>query len=123
MEIPASDPVDLTAHPIGLLALAIFGVAYLLVIVEEAIHLRKSKPVLLAAGWIWALIGIAYFRSGSSHQVYEAAAHTILEYGELFLFLLVAITYVNTLEERRVFEALRSKLLRYSGFLPFACSR
>jgi Na+/H+ antiporter NhaD/arsenite permease-like protein len=113
MEIPASDPVDLTAHPIGLLALAIFGVAYLLVIVEEAIHLRKSKPVLLAAGWIWALIGIAYFRSGSSHQVYEAAAHTILEYGELFLFLLVAITYVNTLEERRVFEALRSKLLSY----------
>jgi hypothetical protein len=59
MEIPASDPVDLTAHPIGLLALAIFGVAYLLVIVEEAIHLRKSKPVLLAAGWIWVLIGIA----------------------------------------------------------------
>jgi hypothetical protein len=41
------------------LALAIFGVAYLLVIVEEAIHLRKSKPVLLAAGWIWVLIGIA----------------------------------------------------------------
>ena len=34
-----------------------------------------------------------------------------LEYGELFLFLLVAITYVNTLEERRVFDVLRGWLV------------
>jgi Na+/H+ antiporter NhaD/arsenite permease-like protein len=113
MEVTAVEPADLTAHPIGLLALAVFGIAYVLVIAEEAIHLRKSKPVLLAAGFIWALIGIAYSQLGRSQQAYEAAAHTILEYGELFLFLLVAITYVNTLEERRVFEALRTKLFSY----------
>jgi Na+/H+ antiporter NhaD/arsenite permease-like protein len=104
---------DLTTHPIGLLALAIFVVAYLLVVVEETIHLRKSKPVLLAGGIIWALIGIAYSQQGRSQQAYDAAAHTIFEYGELFLFLLVAITYVNTLEERRVFEALRTKLVSF----------
>jgi Na+/H+ antiporter NhaD/arsenite permease-like protein len=113
MEVTVVEPADLTAHPIGLMALVIFGVAYVLVIVEEAIHLRKSKPVLLAAGFIWALIGIAYSQLGRSQQAYEAAAHTILEYGELFLFLLVAITYVNTLEERRVFDTLRSKLFGY----------
>jgi Na+/H+ antiporter NhaD/arsenite permease-like protein len=113
MEVTVTQPIDLTAQPVGLLALAIFGVAYFLVIVEEAIHLRKSKPVLLAAGFIWALIGIAYSQLGKSQQAYEAAGHTILEYGELFLFLLVAITYVNTLEERRVFEALRAKLFTY----------
>ncbi|OIQ07489.1 MAG: sodium:proton antiporter, partial [Rhodobacteraceae bacterium CG2_30_10_405] len=32
-------------------------------------------------------------------------------YGELFLFLLVAITYVNTLEERRGFLVLRARLV------------
>ena len=113
MATGAEEHLNLTAHPAGLLALVVFAVAYLLVVVEETIHLRKSKPVLLAGGIIWALIGIVYSQSGRSQQAYDAAAHTIFEYGELFLFLLVAITYVNTLEERRVFEALRTRLVSY----------
>ena len=44
-------------------------------------------------------------------QAHEHAVHIIEEYGELFLFLLVAITYVNTLEERRVFDVLRARLV------------
>jgi Na+/H+ antiporter NhaD/arsenite permease-like protein len=104
---------DLTSHPLGLLALAVFAIAYLLVVVEETTHLRKSKPVLLAGGIIWAFVGIAYAERGLSTQAYELAAHTIFEYGELFLFLLVAITYVNTLEERLVFEALRTRLMSF----------
>jgi Na+/H+ antiporter NhaD/arsenite permease-like protein len=101
---------DLTQTWIGYAALIIFFVAYLLVILEEAIALRKSKPVLVAAGLIWVLIGMAGTAAGTPEAAKDAAAHTILEYGELFLFLLVAITYVNTLEERRVFEALRQWL-------------
>jgi Na+/H+ antiporter NhaD/arsenite permease-like protein len=73
--------------------------------------LRKSKPVLLAAGLIWVLIGAAYAVAGAGPQAETAAQHIIFEYGELFLFLLVAITYVNTLEERRVFDVLRVKLV------------
>ena len=57
---------DLTYdHWAGLLSLAIFVIAYLLVIVEEATHMRKSKPVMLAAGLIWALIGIAFAQAGA----------------------------------------------------------
>ena len=59
---------------------------------------------------IWALIGFAYTALACLMSPRSAAEHTISEYGELFLFLLVAITYVNTLEERRVFEVLRAKL-------------
>ncbi len=102
--------LDLTQSWFGFLALAIFVVSYVLVIFEEAIELRKSKPVLMAAGLIWALIGIAYSAQGTPEIAKAAAEHTIYEYGELLLFLLVAITYVNTLEERRVFEVLRAKL-------------
>jgi Na+/H+ antiporter NhaD/arsenite permease-like protein len=104
---------DLTGHPIGLLALSIFIIAYLLVVLEETIHLRKSKPVLLAGGLIWALIGLAYLQMGRGQEAYDAAAHTIFEFAELFLFLLVAITYVNSLEDRRVFGALRMRLVSY----------
>jgi NhaD family Na+/H+ antiporter len=102
--------LDLTHSWFGYTALAIFVIAYLFVIFEEVTGMRKSKPVLVAAGLIWALIGFAYTAAGTPDVAKKAAEHTIYEYGELFLFLLVAITYVNTLEERRVFEVLRAKL-------------
>ncbi len=101
---------DLTSSWFGFTSLAIFVIAYVLVIFEESTHMRKSKPVLVAAGLIWALIGLAFAASGNSEDAKLAAEHTIYEYGELFLFLLVAITYVNTLEERRIFDVLRAKL-------------
>ena len=103
--------LDLTGHWAGLLSLAIFIIAYVMVILEETTRMRKSKPVLMAAGLIWALIGMAYALAGHSAEVHAEATAVIEEYGELFLFLLVAITYVNTLEERRVFEVLRVKLV------------
>jgi Na+/H+ antiporter NhaD/arsenite permease-like protein len=102
---------DLTQSWFGFLSLGIFILAYVLVIFEEPLHLRKSKPVLLAAGLIWILIGAAFAMAGQSSHAEAAAQHIIFEYGELFLFLLVAITYVNTLEERRVFDVLRVKLI------------
>jgi NhaD family Na+/H+ antiporter len=103
--------MNLTAHWAGLLSLAIFIAAYILVIFEETTEMRKSKPVMLAAGLIWVLIGISFAQAGKSDIAHEHAVQIIEEYGELFLFLLVAITYVNTLEERRVFEVLRARLV------------
>ncbi|MEO5621673.1 MAG: sodium:proton antiporter NhaD [Cypionkella sp.] len=103
--------LNLTAHWAGILSLIVFVVAYVMVIFEESIHMRKSKPVMLAAGLIWAFIGIAYSAAGMSDAAHEHARVIIEEYGELFLFLLVAITYVNTLEERRAFDVLRAKLV------------
>ncbi len=103
--------LDLTTNPYGIAALVLFILAYVLVIFEEQLHMRKSKPVLLAGGLIWMLIGLAYLGSGKQDLVKAIAGHTMMEYGELFLFLFVAITYVNTLEERGVFMALREKLV------------
>ena len=102
---------DLTGHWTGLLALAIFVIAYGLVIAEEALHLRKSAPVVVAAGLIWGLIGIAFTQIGAPDEVHAHATEMIADYGELLLFLLVAITYVNTLEERRAFDLLRAWLV------------
>ncbi len=108
----AAGQIDLTRHPVGYLALVIFFVAYGFVAIEKAIQMRKSKPVMLAAGLIWALLGIVYAMNGQSAALEAAAKHVILDYGELMLFLVVAITYVNTMQERRVFDALRSRLIR-----------
>ena len=105
------ETLDLTTHWAGISAVILFVVAYVAVVFEDRLHMRKSKPVLLAAGLIWALIGIAYLQAGQSDRVHSHAVEIIAEYGELFLFLLVAITYVNTLEERRAFDVLRGWLV------------
>jgi NhaD family Na+/H+ antiporter len=107
--------LDLTRHPVGYAAVVVFVIAYLAVMAEEFTHLRKSKPVILAAGIIWAMIAYVYVAHGLPHPAEQALRHNLEEYAELMLFLLVAMTYINAMEERRVFDALRSWLLR-KGF-------
>ena len=105
------DHLNLTTSWVGYLSLILFVVAYGFVMAEEYTHMRKSKPVLLAAGIIWGIIGWIYASHGLTHAAEIAARHNILEYAELFLFLLVAMTYINAMEERQVFETLRIKLV------------
>jgi NhaD family Na+/H+ antiporter len=106
---------DLTHSGTGYISLLVFAIAYLVVMAEEFIHLRKSKPVILAAGVIWGMIAFVYAGRGDSHTVESALGDNLLEFSELFLFLLSAMTYVNAMDERLVFEALRSWLVR-KGF-------
>ncbi len=124
--------IDLVSNPVGYAALAIFVIAYIFVMVEEFTHLRKSKPVVLAAGVIWGLIAWIYATRGLPHVAEVAVRHNILEYAELFLFLLVAMTYINAMTERGVFDALRAwlvsrgfsyrKLFWMTGLLAFFIS-
>jgi len=116
----------------GILALVLFVGAYTLVIFEEKLHMRKSKPVILAAGIIWVLVALAYAAAGDSHTPHEAIKDNLVEYAELFLFLLAAMTYINAMDERNVFQALRSWLVSrgftlrtvfwVTGFLAFVIS-
>lgn len=110
-----AETLDLTNHWVGYLGIAVFLVAYLLVMAEEFTHLRKSKPVIIAAGIIWGAVAWVYAQHGLPHAAEQAARHNLLEYAELMLFLLVAMTYINAMEERRVFDSLRAWLIR-SGF-------
>ena len=102
---------DFTAHWAGIVCLVVFFLAYSLVIAEEQIHLRKSKPVMIAAGIIWMLVAIAYTQHGDTHTAEIMIRHNLLEFAELFLFLLAAMTYINTMAERNVFDALRAWLV------------
>ena len=94
--------MDLTGHWVGAVALLIFALAYLLVIVEEFTHLRKSKPVILAAGIIWILTALAYAGHADSgtlpdNHMEQRVLHHVAEYGALFLFLMVAMTYISAI--------------------------
>ena len=105
--------MDLTTSYVGYISLLIFVLAYALVMIEEFSHLRKSKPVIISAALIWGIIAF-YFSSVPglhSEKVEQALEHNILEFAKLFLFLLSAMTYINALQERNVFDVVRYKLI------------
>lgn len=106
--VPHDTPLVLTHSTIGYASLILFCFAYALVMLEEYLQLRKSKPVLLAAGLIWAMIGYVYQQQGNVDIARAALEHNLLEYAELLLFLLVAMTYISAMEERRLFDALQA---------------
>jgi len=105
--------MDLTTSYVGYISLLIFVLAYALVMVEEFSHLRKSKPVIISAALIWGVIAFYYVSVPGSHsqKVEQALEHNVLEFAELFLFLLSAMTYINALQERNVFDVVRYKLI------------
>lgn len=95
----------------GWFAIGLFVLAYSLVIMEEFTCLRKSKPMILCAGLVWALVALSAKSMGVTAAAEHAFRESLTEYAELFLFILVAMTYINVMEERNVFAYWRSKLV------------
>ena len=128
----ATSDLNLVNSTVGYAALIFFIIAYILVMLEEYLQMRKSKPVLLAAGLIWILIGYTFAQHNQADVAKAALEHNLLEYAELLLFLLVAMTYINAMEERRLFDALQAwmvgkgfdfkKLFWLTGSLAFVIS-
>ncbi len=124
--------MELLNHPVGIISILLFIVAYAFVMTEEVTHLRKSKPVMFAAGIIWAMIAWVGVQTGNSYAVKKEIMHAFDEFNQLMLFLLVAMTYINSMSERNVFEKLRyilldqnfsyKKLFWITGFISFFLS-
>ena len=131
-----ADGPDFTGTTLGWLSLAIFVIAYAMVVSEEVIHLRKSKPVILAAGLMWVFVAIAYFQAEESNLIDLAwmqqhvhdseirnlgegisamVAHHVSDFAQLFLFLMVAMTYISAIGERNVFLRINAWLVS-AGF-------
>lgn len=107
----SSQRLDLTMHWAGYLALVIFAVAYILAMTEEVTELKKSKPMVFAASLIWIFIAGVYTSNGMSEQAGLAFRSSLEGYAELFLFIMVSMTYLNAMEDRGVFDSLRVWLL------------
>ena len=108
---------DLTATGYGIAALVIFVLAYTLVVTEDVIKLRKSKPVIAAAGILWVLTALAYAaHTDVEHDhVKERVLHHLADFSELFLFLTVAMTYISTIASHNVFLKINAWLVS-AGF-------
>ena len=124
---------DITMTWVGFASLAIFVVAYYFVAMEEQYHIDKAKPALLAGTFIFMLIAFYYVLHGMDmNLVHTQAQHLILEIAEIFFFLFVAMTYIESMIHMGVFDNLKYSLISkgytyrqlfwVTGFLAFFIS-
>lgn len=127
------DGIDLSTHPFGWMLLLIFIIGYYFIAMEDKYHLDKSKPALFIGTFMFILIGGFYAFYGLNFVPFKREiTHLVYEIAEIFFFLFVAMTFVEALIERGVFNALKGKLIAkgYSyrqlfwitGFLAFFIS-
>jgi len=106
------EAINLATTWVGWLSLAVFVIAYYFIATEEKYEVNKAKPALFAGTFMFMLIGIYYALNGMNpNDLHEELEKLILEIAEIFFFLLVAMTYIETLIERGVFDLMKFKLV------------
>jgi Na+/H+ antiporter NhaD/arsenite permease-like protein len=104
--------VDLAVEPFGWFLFVVFVVGYYFIAAEEKYHINKAKPALFTGTFMFMLLGGYYAFNGLDFSAFDnEIAHLILEIAEIFFFLFVAMTFIEALIERNVFDALKEKLL------------
>mgnify|MGYP002631286014 CR=1 FL=1 len=124
---------DITFTWVGYSALLIFAVGYYFVAAEEKYEIDKAKPALFIGTFMFMLVAIYYSLNHLDMSlVHTQAQHLILEIAEIFFFLFVAMTYIESLIHMGVFDKLKynlvskgytyRKLFWVTGFLAFFIS-
>lgn len=106
------ETLHLTWTWVGIAALAVFVIAYYFIATEEKYEINKAKPALFAGTFMFMLIGIYFALNGLDVEpLHHEMKVLILEIAEIFFFLLVAMTFIETMIERNVFDVLKHKLV------------
>ncbi len=106
------EQLHLTTTWVGILSLIIFLLGYYFIAAEDKYHINKAKPALLAGTSIFMLIGLYFSINGlDGHSLETAVERLIVEISGIFFFLLVAMTYIEAMIDRKVFSALRYNLV------------
>lgn len=110
------DIVSLTNTWVWYICLFIFFVSYYFISREERYHLNKAKPALLAGTSMFILIWIYFVLNWLDTNILRAETEKlIVDISEIFFFLLVAMTYIEVMVNRWVFEVLKRRLIHH-GF-------
>ncbi|MGB5917528.1 sodium:proton antiporter NhaD [Arcobacter sp.] len=103
---------DLTNTWVGIISLFIFVVGYYVIANEEKYGIDKSVPALFVGIFTFLLIAIYFVTNNLDIKlVHEEAENVILEIAEIFFFLFVAMTYIESLLHMRVFDSLKYNLV------------
>lgn len=106
--------MDLTTSLFGYFSIAVFIVGYLAIALEDVIHVNKAKPALFMGSFLLVALGAFLAFSGyveMSEKLHHHIEELIFEIAGIYFFLFVAMTYIEALIERNVFEVLKNKIL------------
>ncbi|GAA3918396.1 sodium:proton antiporter NhaD [Litoribacillus peritrichatus] len=91
------------------LLLALIALAFVLIVVEDMIHLNKAKSTLFLGTLVWILAFV--FPEHDVEQIKEGLNENLLEIATLWLFLMAAMTFVAYLNEKGLITQLVYRLL------------
>lgn len=95
---------------IGIIAAVFFVLGYLLITFEQKLSTHKSAIALTLGGSLWLLA--ALHLRGDEHALDEALTHTGAEIFGIVAFLLAALALIEILVHYRLFDLIRSKLIK-----------
>ncbi len=103
---------SLTWTWLGIVSIIVFVVWYYFIATEEKYHINKAKPAMFIGTFLFMLIGVYFMVNGlDMKSLNHELSDLILEIAELYFFLFIAMTFIETLIERRVFKSLKYKLV------------
>ncbi|KXJ50710.1 sodium:proton antiporter NhaD [Neptuniibacter pectenicola] len=91
------------------LLLSLIGLAFVLIIIEDLIHLNKAKSTLFIGTLVWILAFV--FPEHSVEHIQEGLNENLLDIATLWLFLMAAMTFVAYLNQQGLITQLVYRLL------------
>ncbi|KAF7786282.1 hypothetical protein PRUB_a0794 [Pseudoalteromonas rubra] len=80
--------------------LTLIAVAFVLIVIEDIIHVNKAKTTLFFGTLCWIILFISPIYGESSETIQHRLDHNILEIATLWLFLMAAMTFVAYLNSK-----------------------
>jgi len=93
------------------LLLTLAGLAFLLIVLEDVVHINKAKTTLFLGTLAWLLLFLFPQHGADASVVQEQLNENILEIASLWLFLMAAMTFVAFLNHQGLIETLIYKVL------------
>ncbi|BDF94050.1 MULTISPECIES: sodium:proton antiporter NhaD [Pseudoalteromonas] len=80
--------------------LTLIALAFVLIVIEDIIHVNKAKTTLFFGTLCWIILFISPLNGQSPENVQHQLDHNILEIATLWLFLMAAMTFVAYLNSK-----------------------
>lgn len=91
--------------------LTLVAIAFVLIVIEDIIHVNKAKTTLFFGTLCWLLLFIFPMHGHDAAHVQERLEHNLLEIATLWLFLMSTMTFVAYLNSKGVISSLVQKII------------
>ncbi|WP_337878752.1 sodium:proton antiporter NhaD [Rheinheimera sp.] len=91
--------------------LGLVAIAFILIVIEDIIHVNKAKTTLFFGTLCWILAFIFPMHGSTSAEISEQLNHNLLEIATLWLFLMSTMTFVAYLNSKGFISQLVQRIL------------